>query len=48
MWKLNAAICDDEEFYRNEVVNLLSTYANEMGYDLETDVLCQFRNNSED
>lgn len=38
MWKLNAAICDDEEFYRNEVVNLLSTYANEMGYDLETDV----------
>ena len=38
MWKLNAAVCDDEEFYRNEVVNLLSAYANEMGYDLQTDV----------
>ena len=34
---MNAAVCDDEEFYRNEVVNLLSAYANEAGYEIDVD-----------
>lgn len=37
MWKLKLAICDDEEFFRNDLKQLLTTYANEMGYDIELD-----------
>lgn len=34
MRKLNIAVCDDEEYYRNELKILLTAYKNETGYKL--------------